>query len=84
MHVSAWAYVAVLMGLAVLLILAGVSVSSMFGAVIEVNLLSFLTAQSASNAPLNLFLALAGFICLGNVSLNVPSRCLSPDAPGVV
>lgn len=81
MHVSAWAYVAVLMGLAVLLILAGVS---MFGAVIEVNLLSFLTVQSASNAPLNLLLALAGFICLGNVSLNVPRRCLSPDAPGVV
>lgn len=84
MHVSAWAYVAVLMGLAVLLILAGVSVSSMFGAVIEVNLLSFLTVQRASNAPWNLLLALAGFICLGNVSLNVPRLCLSPDAPGVV
>lgn len=47
------------MGLAVLLILAGASVSSMFGAVIEVNLLSFLTVQSASNAPLTLLLALA-------------------------
>lgn len=57
--VCAWAYVLVLMGLAFSLILAGVSVSSMFGR--WVNLLSFFTVQSARNAHSDLLLASVSF-----------------------
>lgn len=41
LHVCSWAYVLVLMGFASVLLLAGVGVSSMFAAVVNVNLLSF-------------------------------------------